>query len=167
MDVRRPPGVPVVAPRVGAGLDRREAVAAVAVGEAAAHAGEVRVERRRVLVALVDVAAGGVGLPDLDELVAHRPAVAVEHATGHDHPLAHRLAGVLDGQVGLERVEVPLTEHRRPQLDPLRVGLLRRLGRVAQQAGAVRRVVQPRLRSRRPLASYAPAISSISALTCA
>ena len=39
--MRRPPGVAVVAPRVGAGLDRGEAVAAVGVGEAAADAGEV------------------------------------------------------------------------------------------------------------------------------
>ena len=37
VDVRRPPGVRVVAPRVGAGLDRDEAVAALGVGEAAAR----------------------------------------------------------------------------------------------------------------------------------
>ena len=38
VDVRRPPGVVVVAPRIGAGLDRDEAVAAVVVGQAAARA---------------------------------------------------------------------------------------------------------------------------------
>ena len=101
---------------------------------------------RRVLVALVDVAAAGVGLPDLHELVAHRAPVAVDDPAGHHHPLADRLAAVLDGEVGLERVEVPVPEDRRPQLDALRVGLLQRLGRVPQQAGAVGRVVQPRLR---------------------
>ena len=113
VDVRRPPGVVVVAPRVRARLDGRERVAAVVVGEAAADADEVRVERRRVLVALVDVAPGRVGLPDLDELVAYRPAVAVEDAPGHLHPLADRLAAVLDGQVGLERPDVALAEDRR------------------------------------------------------
>ena len=37
VDVRRPPGVVVVAPRVGAGLDGGEPVAAVVVGQAAAR----------------------------------------------------------------------------------------------------------------------------------
>ena len=47
VDVRGPPGVGVVAPRVGAGLDRDERVAALGVGHAAPDAGEVRVQRRR------------------------------------------------------------------------------------------------------------------------
>ena len=141
-----PPGVAVVLPRVGPGLDRGERVGAVGVGEAAAHAGEVRVDRRRVLVALVDVAPARVGLPDLDELVPHRTAVAVEDPAGDHHPLADRLAAVLDGQVGLERVDVVLAEDRRPQLDPLGVGVVR--GPWWGAAGrwtAVRRVVQPGL----------------------
>ena len=91
VDVRRPPGVLVVPPRVGAGLDRDEAVAALVVGEAAAGAGEVRVERRRVLVDLVPVAAGGVRLPDLDERVpgsagrrrrATRPVTMIRSPSG-------------------------------------------------------------------------------------
>ena len=72
VDVRRPPRVRVVAPRIRARLDRDEAVAAVVVGQAAAGAGEVRVERRRVLVDVVVVAAGRVRLPDLDERAADR-----------------------------------------------------------------------------------------------
>ena len=101
--MRGPPRVAVVLPRIGPRLDRGEPVVAVVVGQAAADAGEVRVDRRGMLVALVDVAPGGVGLPDLDELAAHRPAVAVDDPAGDHHPLADRLAGVLDGQVGLER----------------------------------------------------------------
>ena len=130
----------------GPGLDRREVVPAVVVGEAAPHAGEVRVERRGVLVALVDVAPGGVGLPDLDQLTAHRSTVAVQDAAGDPHPLAHGLPRVLHGQVGLHPGEVALAEHRRPELDALGVGLLEALGRVAQQAAAVGRVVPPGLR---------------------
>ena len=45
-----PPGVVVVAPGIGAGADGDEAVAALVVGQGAAAAGEVRVERRVVLV---------------------------------------------------------------------------------------------------------------------
>ena len=76
------------------------------VGQAAAGAGEVRVERRGMLVALVRVPAGGVGLPDLDELAAHRAPVTVEHAPGHPDPLAQRLAGVLPGEVGVDLGDV-------------------------------------------------------------
>ena len=86
-----------------------------------------------MLVALVDVATGRVGLPDLDQLAAYRPTVAVEHPAGDDHPLADRLAAVLDGQVGLERADVPVAEDRRPQLDALGVGVPQVLGRVPQQ----------------------------------
>jgi hypothetical protein len=94
VDVRRPPGVRVVLPRIGAGLHRHEAVAALVVGECPPRAGEVRIERGRVLVDLVEVATGGVGLPDLHQRVPHRTAVVVEHAPGDDDSLAERLAGV-------------------------------------------------------------------------
>ena len=70
----------VVAPRVGAGLDRHEAVAPVGVGQAAAQPGEVRVERRGMAVAVVPVATAAVALPQLDERVAHRAPVLLEHA---------------------------------------------------------------------------------------
>ena len=53
------------------------------------------------LSARVLVAAGRVGLPDLDQGVRDRPAVAVEHPAGHDDPLADGLARVLGGQVGV------------------------------------------------------------------
>ena len=59
VDVRGPPGVVVVAPRVGAGLDRDEPVAAALVGDRAADAGEVRVERGGVVLA----ACAGSGRP--------------------------------------------------------------------------------------------------------
>ena len=62
-------------------------------------AGEVRVQRRGMLVALVHVPAGRVGLPDLHQLAPHRPAVAVQHAAAHHDALADRLAGAPDGQV--------------------------------------------------------------------
>ena len=102
MDVRGPPRVLVVAPWVRPGLDRDEAVAPVVVGEAATGAGEVRVERRRVPVDVMVVAARGVRLPDLDQRAAQRAAVLVEHAAADDDPLAERLARVLARQVVVE-----------------------------------------------------------------
>jgi hypothetical protein len=112
VDVGRPPGVAVVLPRVGAGLDGGEPVLAVVAGDDATDAGEVRVERRGVLVALVHVAARRVRLPDLDELAAHGAAVAVEHPARHDDALAERIARVLDRQVGLLGRDIRVTECR-------------------------------------------------------
>ena len=103
------------------------------------------IQRRRVLVALVAVAAGGVGLPDLDQLARHRPARLVEQPSGHDDPLPDRLTGVAGGEVGVERVDVLAAEAGRPAFDLLGVDDQRRMLRVTQGAAAVRRVVEPRL----------------------
>src|SRR5438128_12462780 len=108
----RSPRVAMILPRIRAWLDRDEAIPAVVVGEAATGAGEVRVEWRRVLVILVEVAAGGVRLPDLHDRVPQRSSVAVEHAAGDDDPLADRLAGMLAGQVMIELGDGPRKQGR-------------------------------------------------------
>jgi len=92
VDVGWAPSVAVVPPRIRPWLDRGEAVASVVIGQAAADAGEVGVDRGRVLITLVDVATAGVGLPDLDELTSHRPSVAVDHPAGHHYPFADGFA---------------------------------------------------------------------------
>jgi hypothetical protein len=56
-----------------------------------------------VVVPGVDVAPGGVGLPDLDERVADRPSVRVDNSPAQDDALAQGLAGVLPGEVGVLR----------------------------------------------------------------
>src|SRR3546814_5450720 len=90
MDMRRPPRIVMIAPGIGAGLDGDEAIAPRVVGHHPARAGEVRVERRVMLVPRVDVAAAGIGLPDLHQGPRHRAAVFVEHAAAHDNALAKR-----------------------------------------------------------------------------
>ena len=52
-------------------------------------------------VDLVEIPAGGIRLPDLDELVAHRLTVTREDAAGDDDALALRLAVVLPRQIGI------------------------------------------------------------------
>lgn len=137
----RTPGVDVVAPGVGARLDGDELVRALIVGQAAAHAGEVGVERGGVVVALVGVAARGVGLPDLDQLATHRAAVAVQHPAGDPDPLAERLAPVPAGQVVVEGGDIGDAEDRAGEFHGL--GVVQgdqRLAGVAQDAAAVRGV---------------------------
>src|SRR3954452_15179515 len=89
----------MVAPGVGPGLDRGEAVAAVVVGHAAPGAREVRVEWGRPVVPLVQVSARGVRLPDLDERVAQWLPIGVEQSTRHRDALAQWLTVVLARQV--------------------------------------------------------------------
>ena len=110
VDVRRPPRVRVIPPRVCAGLDRREAVPALAVGEAAAGAGEVRIEWCRMPVDLMAVAPGCVGLPHLDERASQRASVLVDDASVDEDALAERLPLVLAREVVVRRREDVLAE---------------------------------------------------------
>ena len=134
VDVRRAPVVDPVPPGVGAGLHGAEVVVAVLVGQRPAAAAEVRVDRREVGVLLVAVAAAGVGLPELDQGVRHRPPALVEDAAVHDDPLADRLAAVrvVADEVVVERAEVGMAE-RRP--GDLAQRVLQRQQRVARRAG--------------------------------
>ena len=100
--------------RVGSsdGLDADEAVVAGGIGDAAAGAGEIGIERGLVLVHHVPVAAGGIALPDLDQRVGHGPSALVEHAALDDDALPLGLAGVLPGEVGFLRRHVGVAVDR-------------------------------------------------------
>ena len=52
-----------------------------------------------MVVDRVDVTAGRVRLPDLDQRVAHRPAVGIRHTAADDDALPQRLARVLSREV--------------------------------------------------------------------
>src|SRR5580693_840090 len=145
VNVRRTPGILVISPWVGTRLDGQKAIRSVGLGQATAHPGEVRIDRRRVLVLLMVVATGGIGLPDLHELARHRPTRGVPQPPGHDDALPDGLAGMAGGEVGIEGVDIPAAEARGPALELVRVDADERGSRMAQLAAAVRRVVQPRL----------------------
>src|SRR6266481_4062012 len=65
VDMLRPPRIMMIAPRIRARLHRHEAIRAVDIGHHSADSREVRIERRFVLVAVVSIAARGIGLPNL------------------------------------------------------------------------------------------------------
>jgi hypothetical protein len=104
----------MVAPGVCARLDRHEPVAPIRVGEHSARSVEMRVERGGVVIAQVPIAAGRIGLPDLDEGVWHGTSVLVEDAAGHDDALPLRLARVLPGEivVGLADRQISIDRRR-------------------------------------------------------
>src|SRR5579859_5560215 len=92
MDMRRTPGVAMVLPGIRARSNGQEAIDALSIGQAAPHAEEVGIERPRPLIASVQVAAGGVGLPDLQQRIRHRIATIIKDAARHDDTLADGLA---------------------------------------------------------------------------
>ena len=99
VDMGRPPGVVVIAPGIGAGLDGDEAVIALRVRLGAAGAGKIRIERRGMLIDDMHVTAAGIGLPQFDQRVRHAAAVFIEHMAVHDDAFADRLALALNGEV--------------------------------------------------------------------
>ena len=102
----------MIAPRIRARLDGHEAIRAAIVGDHSADAGEVRIERRIVLILGVSVAAGGIRLPDFDHGVRNRAAIFVEHAAGHDDSLAESFAAVEVRQIVVAGRELLALEAR-------------------------------------------------------
>ncbi|MNF27343.1 hypothetical protein D3C84_79950 [compost metagenome] len=94
----RSPIVGTVAPWIGAGLDRAEAVVAITVGQRTANAAEIRVKRGQVAVLLVPVAATGIGLPHFHQGMGNRLAVLITHATGDNDAFADWQATVIEVQ---------------------------------------------------------------------
>src|SRR3981189_1392476 len=92
MDVGRTPGVVVITPGIGAGLDGDEAVVAFRVRLRAAGTGKIRIERRRMLVDDMYVTAAGIGLPQFDQRIPHAATAFVAHMPPPDDALAERFA---------------------------------------------------------------------------
>jgi hypothetical protein len=88
---------------------------AVLVGDGAARAGEIRIERRRMLIDDVDITAAGIGLPDFNQHVRHRAAILVEHLAVDDDALAERLACGLLGEIGIAVLHRVVAVHRAGQ----------------------------------------------------
>src|SRR5690606_32388803 len=92
VDMRRPPVIAAIRPGIGARPYGAEMIVAIVIGDGAPAAAEIRVKRREVSFAFVPVAAGGVGLPELDQRAGHRPGILVKHLAIDDEPLADGLA---------------------------------------------------------------------------
>src|SRR5579871_1867994 len=97
--MRRSPSILVIFPWISAGADRGEAITAHGIRQRPSRAGEIRIERRVVLVFNVEISSGGIGLPDFDQRVGDRTAVLVAHAAAYNDAFSHRFAGVLSCQI--------------------------------------------------------------------
>src|SRR5580692_3107957 len=84
MNVGRAPGIVMIAPRVGARLYAREAVAALVIGQRPSSTHKIWVNGSRMIIDNMSIAASGVCLPDFDECIAQRPSAFIEHAARDD-----------------------------------------------------------------------------------
>src|SRR3954463_9983000 len=98
MDMGRPPGVVVIAPRISARLDGDEFVVAGSVGLRPSRPREIRIERRGMLGDYIDVIPAGSNLRDLDQCIGHAATVFIQHMTVHNDALAERLTFLLGGE---------------------------------------------------------------------
>src|SRR6185503_8875040 len=97
MDVRRPPRVGMVQPRICAGFYREIAVFAPIVGHAAPGAREVGIERRVMLIDGMTIASSCIGLPDLDQRVRNGFVIFIQNPADDDDAFAQcllRAAGI-------------------------------------------------------------------------
>src|ERR1700687_4868035 len=99
MDVLRPPRVVMISPRIGARPYGNEAVVALSICKRLSHAREVWIQWRIVLIVLVEIASRGIGLPNLNQRIANRPAILIEYPPADYNSLAERLASTLSRQV--------------------------------------------------------------------
>src|SRR4051794_19424949 len=101
MDMGRSPGVVVIAPGISPRLDGDEFVVAGAVGLRPSRPGEIRIERRGMLVDYMDVTPAGISLPNLDQCIGHAATVFIQHMTVHNDALAERLTFLLGGEIAV------------------------------------------------------------------
>src|SRR5699024_11937160 len=111
----------------------------------ASGAGEVRIDRRWMLVSFMDVSARGIGLPNLNKLAGYASAFAVEKASGHCNLFADRRAALLYRQVRFQRVNVVIAEDRRPQLNAFGIGVMQFFCGMAMHTAPIGRIVQTRM----------------------
>src|SRR5262249_26097418 len=113
VDMRRPPAIEKIAKRVGSWLHSPKPVFAVGIGNCAATAAEIRVDRRDITVIAVAIAAPSVGLPKFQEDVGDRSPVPVLYLSMDDDPLADRLTflRVIQNEIVVERTKFAGAEY--------------------------------------------------------
>src|SRR5207302_9822075 len=78
MNVGGPPGVGMVSPGISARFDSDEFVEAIGIGEGASCSSEVGIERSWMVVVDVQIASGGIGLPDFNQGVGNGTSIVVQ-----------------------------------------------------------------------------------------
>ena len=72
----------MISPWVSAWPYRDEAIITLLIRHRAAGTGKVWIERRIVIIIFVLIPACGIGLPQLDQCVAHRFAIFIQNPSG-------------------------------------------------------------------------------------
>src|ERR1700724_4045353 len=116
MDVGRTPCVVMIEPRVRTWFYCHKTICTIFVRQSASGSSEIRIQRRGMMVAHMDVPAGRVGLPDLHQSARHRATITVKHTPGHDDTFAQRLARMLTGEIVVRFADLPMSVERSSDL---------------------------------------------------
>ena len=116
MDVGGSPCVGMVAPRISARFDRDEFVIACGIGFCATGSGEIRIERRGVLIDNMNVTAARIGLPDFEQRMRHASPVFIANMAVHNNAFAEGFTLVLDREIVIALAHGLLTVNRPGQL---------------------------------------------------
>ena len=112
MNMRRAPGVRVIAQRIRTGLDCYESVIARSIAERSPTTREIRIQGAGVLVILVHIPPACVRLPDFDQRVWHGASIVVEHSPGNADALPNGFARMLARQIIVVLSDVVVAEDR-------------------------------------------------------
>src|SRR5687767_7250174 len=91
MNMRRPPGISMIEPGIGARLDCQKPILPLIIRDAASGSDKIWVQRRIVLIHRMAIATGGVGLPDFHERIRYWSLLFVDHSADDDDALTQRL----------------------------------------------------------------------------
>ena len=100
----------MIPPRIGTRLDGHKAVESVLVGERSSRAGEVRIERRGVVVLRVRISSRRIRLPNLDQAIRHGVPIAIDHPAAHDDALPQRLSCMLNREILIDRTNIGMAK---------------------------------------------------------
>src|SRR5450432_1446044 len=95
MNVRGPPRIKMIFPRIGAGPDGHEAVVPPGICQGVSATCEIWIERSVMLIHSVQIPARSVALPDFDQRMWHGFSILIDHPASHDDPFTQWFACML------------------------------------------------------------------------
>jgi hypothetical protein len=152
MNMRRAPGVVMIAPWIFSGANGHEAILPFGIGDSVPLARKIGIQRRTALIVAVQISPRCIRLPNLHKRIWQRPAIFVDHPPADHDTRTDRSSHMLVGQIATAGEDIFFT--------PVRPGGFRKCLRYAHgrmrwrtaNRGTIRGVQEIRLRPRGILA---------------
>ena len=93
------------------GLDGYKAVEAILIGQGPSCPGEVRVERRGMVISRVRVSSRCIRLPYLNQAIRNRVAITVQHSSSDNNAFSQRFPSMLNREITFVRMNIGMSKH--------------------------------------------------------